>query len=259
MTLSVCMIAHNEEEKIGEALESVRFANEIIVADCGSQDETALIARAFHVRLFSRPNLANLNVNKNFTFDQATSDWILCLDADEVVPPETAREIQDLLRHPPREAGFYLPRRNYYFGHWMKYGGRYPDWQLRLFRRGQGRFPARHIHERLQLDGSVGRLRHPLDHYPYQTRDECQRKLELYTSFEALHLYNQGIRPSALNSFKYKFWLPVRRFLNRYLLKGGFLDGWAGWQAILMDMRNYRLRYAKLKELMHRSPERSTP
>jgi glycosyltransferase involved in cell wall biosynthesis len=257
MTLSVCMIAHNEEDKIGEALESVRFADELIIADCGSQDETALIARAYHARVFSRPNLANLNVNKNFTFDQASGDWILCLDADEVVPPESAREIRELLQHSAAEAGFMLPRRNYYFGRLMRHGGRFPDWQLRLFRRGLGRFPTRHIHERLQITGTIGRLVHSLDHYPYQTHEECQRKLDLYTSFEALRLFNEGIRPSALNALKYTTWLPLQRFLNRYLLKGGFLDGRPGWEAILMDMRNYRIRYRKLGEIKEKSPRKN--
>jgi glycosyltransferase involved in cell wall biosynthesis len=249
MTLSVCMIAHNEEHHIGEALESVRFAQEIIVADCESTDETALIAKAFGARVFSRPNSINLNVNKNFTFDQASGNYILCLDADEVVPRATAQEIRETIARQPREAGFFLPRRNHFLGRWLKHGGHYPDWQLRLFRRGQGRFPERHIHERLHLDGPVGRLQNPLDHFPYATLDECRRKLDFYASFEAQHLYNSAVRPSPLRALRYLYWTPAQRFLRRYLLKAGFLDGAAGWQAILMDTRNFRLRYRKLSQM----------
>lgn len=249
MTLSVCIIAHNEEENLPEALESVRFADEVIVADCGSHDDTPLIARSYGVRLYSRPNLANLNVNKNFTFDQVTYDFILCLDADERVPVETAKEIRELLKSRPRQAGFFLPRRNYFLGKWLKHGGHYPDWQLRLFRRGMGRFPEQHIHERLQLEGEVGRLQHPLDHYPYQNREECRRKLEFYTTLEAKYLLDRGVRPSLLNAFHYLYGLPAQRFLRRYFFKLGFLDGNAGWQSILMDIRNFRLRYRKLREL----------
>jgi glycosyltransferase involved in cell wall biosynthesis len=256
MTLSVCMIAHDEEDHLGEALESVRFAQDLVVVDCGSQDETALIARAFHARVFSRSNLANLNLNKNFAFEQATGDWILCLDADEIVPPDMAQEIQEILRHPPLEVAFFVPRRNNYFGRWLKHGSHYPDWQLRLFRRGQARFPAHHIHERLQVDGAIGYLHHPLDHYPYQTGEESRIKLDFNTSFEALHLFNDGVRPSPVNALKYRVWLPLARFVNRYLLKRGFLDGKPGWEAILMDMRSYRLRYTKLKELIARTPEK---
>jgi glycosyltransferase involved in cell wall biosynthesis len=249
MTLSACLIAHNEEHHLGEALESVRFANEIIVADCESTDETALIAKAFGARVFSRPNLINLNVNKNFTFDQATGDYIFCLDADEIVPKETVREIREILRQNPSHSGYSLPRRNFFLGRWLKHGGHYPDWQLRLFRRGQGRFPQRHVHERLHIDGSIGRLQNPLDHHPYESFEECQRKLDFYTSFEAQHLYQAGVRPSPVRAFLFLLWMPGQRFLRRYLLKGGFLDGKAGWQAIRMDMRNFRLRYRKLCEL----------
>jgi glycosyltransferase involved in cell wall biosynthesis len=257
MTLSICMIAHDEEDHLGETLESVRFAHEMVIVDCSSQDETALIARAFHARVFSRPNLLNLNFNKNFSFEQATGDWILCLDADEIVPPDLAQEIQDLLRHPPPQAAFFIPRRNYYFGRWLKHGSHYPDWQLRLFRRGQARFPTRHIHERVQVEGAIGHLRYPMNHYPYESLEECQRKLDFNTSFEALHLYNQGVRPSLLNAIKFRIWLPAQRFVNRHLLKLGFLDGKPGWAAILMDMKSYRLRYSKLKELMLRTPEKN--
>jgi len=249
MTLSVCMIAHNEEGHIGEALESAHFADEIIVADCASTDETALIARAFGARVFPRPNLANLNVNKNLTFEQATGDYILCLDADEMVPKETAREILETIRRQPPEAGFFLPRRNHFLGQWLRHGGQYPDWQLRLFRRGKGRFPERHVHERLQIDGPIGRLRQPLDHFPYESPEECRRKLDFYTSFEARHLFHSGIRPAPFRALQYLYWMPAQRFLRRYLLKGGFLDGRAGWQAMRMDMNNFRMRYRKLCKL----------
>jgi glycosyltransferase involved in cell wall biosynthesis len=249
MTLSVCMIAHNEEHHIGEALESARFADEIIVADCESTDETALIAKAFGARVFRRPNLSNLNVNKNFAFDQATGDYLLCLDADEIVPKETAREIREVLRKEPNHAGYSLPRRNFFLGKWLKHGGHYPDWQLRLFRRGQGRFPQRHVHERLRVDGSVGRLQCPLDHHPYESIEECRHKLEFYTSFEAQYLFQSGARPSLPRAFRFLCWMPSQRFLRRYLLRAGFLDGLAGWLAIRMDMRNFRLRYRKLCEL----------
>jgi glycosyltransferase involved in cell wall biosynthesis len=255
MTLSVCIIAHNEEGKLPAALDSVRFADQVLVADCDSRDLTASVARNWGAFVFSRPNLANLNVNKNFLFDQATSDFILSLDADEVVPEETAREIQEVLADDPPQSGFLLPRRNYWLGQWLRHGGHYPDWQLRLFRRGNGRFPERHLHERIRVEGRIGRLRHPLDHFPYETREECLRKLEFYTSFEADFLFDEGFGPSAFCAFKYLYWMPAQRFLRRYILKRGFLDGEAGWEAALMDMRNFRLRYQKLCQRIRESRE----
>jgi len=155
----------------------------------------ALIAKAFGARVFSRPNLTNLNVNKNFTFDQAQCDYILSLDADELVPHETAREIREVIRRERSERDFSC-RGAIISWKMAPIGGQYPDWQLRLFRRGQGRFPEKHVHERLQVDGSVGRLLHPLHHHPYESLEECWRKLDFYTSFEAQHLFRAGARPA---------------------------------------------------------------
>ena len=249
MTLSVCIIAHNEEDNLPRALESVRFADEVIVGDSESTDQTARIAEHSGAIVFPRPNLDNLNVNKNFTFDQAKGDFILCLDADEAVPPQTAEEILNVMKSNPAESGFFLPRRNHWMGRWLKHGGQYPDWQLRLFRQGKGRFPELHLHERLKVEGRIRRLHHPLDHFPYESREECQRKLDFYTTFEAKHLYDEGFRPSMLRKIRYMHWMPAQRFLRRYFLKLGFLDGRSGWEAVQMDMQNFQLRYSKLCKL----------
>ncbi|MFH1861645.1 MAG: glycosyltransferase family 2 protein [bacterium] len=248
-TLSVCIIAHNEEPKLARTLESVSFADEIILVDCESTDGTAAAAQRFKARVFQRPNLANLNVNKNYSFDQAVSDFILCLDADEVVPPATAEEMRITISENPAQNGFFLPRRNYFLGHWLKHGGQYPDWQLRLFRRGRGRFPEKHIHERLEVEGAVGRLKNPLDHFTYESLEECERKLDFYTTFEAQALHLQGIKPSPITACRFLYWTPGQRFVRRYLLKLGFLDGAAGWLAMRQDLRNFRLRYRKLVSL----------
>lgn len=242
------MISHNEENKIARSLESLSFADEIIVADCSSEDKTAEIAEKYGARVFQRPNLVNLNVNKNFTFDQAKSDFILCLDADEVIPDETAREISEKIAMNPPESGFFLPRRNFWKGYWLKHGGHYPDRQLRLFRRERGRFPERHLHERLLVNGQIGKLKNPLDHFPYETDEECHRKLDFYTTFEAEHLLLKGAKPTFFTAFRFCYWLPSQRFFRRFLLKGGFLDGQAGWEAMKMDMLNFRLRYEKLRK-----------
>ena len=249
MKLSVCMIAHNEEAKIGAALESVRFADEVIVVDCESTDHTTEIVRTMGATVYARPNLDNLNINKNYSFDQAKGDFILCLDADEIVTEKSAAEIREIIASDPPQNGFFLPRCNHYFGHWLKHGGNYPDWQLRLFRRGKGRYAERHVHERITVEPETGRLRVPLLHYPYNSWEEARRKLDFYTSFEADYLYHRGYRPSLMNATKFLVWLPSVRLLRRYILKLGFLDGAAGWEAIQMDMRNFRMRYRKLCQI----------
>jgi glycosyltransferase involved in cell wall biosynthesis len=248
------MIAHNEENKIGRALESVRFADEIIVVDCESNDRTDEIARSYNVQTYLRPNLSNLNVNKNFSFEQAHCDFIFCLDPDEVVPPACADEIRRVIAKDSKAQGYFLPRRNYYFGQWLQHGGHYPDWQLRLFQRGKGQYPEQHVHERLSIDGAVGRLKEPFYHYPYTDVEEAERKLDFYTTFEAKHLFNQGARPSAVRAFQNLYWRPLRRFVTRYLIKRGFLDGQPGYEAIRMDMRNFRVRYRKLREMTRNVP-----
>ncbi len=249
LTLSVCIIAHNEEENLSRALQSVRFADEVIVVDCESTDATAAIAARSGAKVFSRPNLRNLNANKNFAFDQATCDFIFCLDADEAIPEATAGAIRRIIESDPSKDAFFLPRRNYYFGRWLKHGGHYPDRQLRLFRRGKGRFPERHVHERLHVQGEVGKIPFPFDHFPYRTKEEAERKLHFYTDFEAKHLLAKGVHPNWFRSLQYLYFKPVMRFLGRYVFKSGFLDGKEGWEAIKMDMRNFRLRYRKLCRL----------
>ena len=250
MRLSVCMIAHNEEVKIGRALKSVQFADEIIVVDCESSDRTAEIAAEEGAVVFTQPNLENLNINKNFSFDQARGEFILSIDADEVVTGKCGSEILDLVNSNSAQNGFYLPRRNFYFGKWLKHGGHYPDWQLRLFRKERGRFPGKHVHERLQIEGDIGRLRCAFHHFPYETHDEAERKLDFYTTFEAKFLFEQGVKPSILTGTQNLYWRPFRRFVTRYLLKGGFLDGKEGYAAVKMDMRNFRMRYMKLVDMV---------
>jgi glycosyltransferase involved in cell wall biosynthesis len=243
------MIAHNEETKIGRALESVQFADEIIVVDCESSDRTAEIAADAGAILLTQPNLDNLNINKNYSFDQAQGEFILSIDADEVVTEKCGKDILDAVNSNPAQNGFFLPRCNFYFGRWLKHGAHYPDWQLRLFRREKGRFPGKHVHERLRIEGEIGKLRCAFHHFPYESYEEAERKLDFYTTFEARYLFEKGARPSLIKAFLNLYWRPLRRFLTRYLLKRGFLDGKPGYEAIKMDMRNFRTRYLKLRDM----------
>ncbi len=249
MKLSVCMIAHNEEAKIANSLQSVSFADEVILIDCESSDRTVEIAEQFGAKVHSRSNNPNLNVNKNFSFDQACGDFILSIDADEVIPPDLAAEIAETIENNPQHTAWFIPRRNYYFGRWLKHGGNYPDRQLRLFKRGEARFPEKHVHERIRVDGSIGRLKQPMDHFTYQSTEECREKLVRYADFEARHLYTNGVRPSILKAAYFLYWMPLLRFVRRYIIKLGFLDGRAGWEAIKLDTSNFRLRYRRLREM----------
>jgi glycosyltransferase involved in cell wall biosynthesis len=243
------MIAHNEAANIGEALASViGWAEEVIVIDCESSDATGEIARRMGATVETRPNNANLNINKNISFELAGSDWILCLDADETIPDELKREIERTIERDPSENGFKLPRRNFYFGVPLMHGGNYPDKQLRLFRRGHGRFPAVHVHERLTVDGSVGDLHQPFDHHPYPTFDVWLRKFDFYTSFEATQLAERNIPITPKTIRHYMITRPLRRWIERLFLKGGIKDGVPGVLAATFDLMNNVVSFGKYWE-----------
>ena len=248
VTVSACIIAHDEEASLPATLSALDWADEIVVVDCESGDGTAAVARRFTGRLFSRPNLANLNANKNYAFAQAASEWILCLDADEIVPGELAREIQAVTNGAPAENGFFLARENSWFGRVLTHGGHFPDRQLRLFRRGRGKFPERHVHERLDVEGRVGTLRTPLGHFPYRTVSQYLRKMDFYTTFEARHLLAAG-GSFTVTGFLMSLVRAKVRFFRRYVLKRGFLDGWQGFAAAYLDFLSRMVVQFKLKEL----------
>jgi glycosyltransferase involved in cell wall biosynthesis len=234
--ISVALIAHNEETTAARALESSAWASEIIFVDCGSSDGTAAIAEAranagqgAGVRLFRRENNPVVYVNKQFAADQASGDWIFILDADEEITPELREEI---LRAAASDGGFNayeMPRKNFYFGRWLRHGGKYPDTQLRLFRKGKARFLPLPIHEKLETEGPIGRLTSPLNHYPYRSVQDIPRKLGFYA--EAL---SEGYLQSGKGGLAILL-RPLTRFFSGYILKLGFLDGTAGLKTALMD------------------------
>jgi len=248
VTISACIIAHNEEDRLPATLAALDWVDEIVVVDCGSTDGTREVAAGYTDRLFSRPNLPDLNVNKNYSFSRAASDWILCLDADEVVPVPLADEIRRLIDSEPPESGFFLKRKNTWFGRTLMHGGHFPDLQLRLFRRGKGTFPEEHVHERLRVDGEVATLREPLEHFPYLTVSQYVRKMDFYTSFEARRRYGRGDRFGA-GAFLGALAMAKVRLFRRYLFKGGFFDGWQGFAASYLDFLSRVVVELKIRDL----------
>ncbi|MDB5033239.1 MAG: waaE [Chlorobi bacterium] len=238
-SLSVCMVARNEEDTIQRALDSVSgWSDEIIVVDCESSDATVAIAQKCGAAVHSRPNHLTPEVNKNISFDLAHGEWLLCLDPDEVIPVELREEIVRIVAGNPPENGFKIPRRNFYFGVPLRHGGNYPDHQLRLFRRGKGRFPGRSHHERVEIDGAIGELSVPFDHFPYPTFEIWLRKFEFYTSFEASRLAARGVPITPRTIRHYMIVRPLRRWLERLFLKRGIRDGVPGVLAATFDLMN---------------------
>jgi len=248
-TIAFSIIGHDNGHQLARCLDSIRWADEIIYVDCESRDGSLETARRYTQRVFQRPNNRNLNVNKSYGFEQATAEWIFYLDPDEVVPPALAEEIRALLARDPAENAFALPRRNHYFGRWLRHGGQYPDTQVRLFRRGRARFACRHVHEKLEIDGATGRLREAMWHYPCDTVREQIQKMDFYSTFNAEVLAREGVRPTLGVGLSYLLAKPLDRFLRRAILKRGVLDGWPGLIVIAIASIDFAFRFFKLWDL----------
>ena len=242
--LSVIVIALNQEANIGPCLASVSFADEIVLVDTGSTDRTVESARAAGARVVATA-WQGFAGTKNFALDQARLEWVFSLDTDERVPPALQTEILQVVKTDGPLAGYRVPRKNYFGGRWVKHLGWYPDYTLRLFRRGQGRFLDREVHEELEVAGSVGTLQTPLDHYSYNNLDEYTARQERYARLAAAEMAKTGRRPRPGELA----WRPFLTFLNLYFLKQGFLEGSLGLKLALQGSRYNFLKYHYLREL----------
>jgi glycosyltransferase involved in cell wall biosynthesis len=221
--LSVTVITLNEEARLRACLESVAWADEIVVVDAGSTDRTVALARDFtdHVLVRPWPGFAE---QKNFALAQARGEWVLSLDADEEVTPELRDAVLGIVKGSPAAAGYAVARRNIMWGAWIRHGGLYPDWQIRLFRRGRGRFLPRAVHESVQVDGPVERLRQPLLHRSYRDVADFLARADRYSTLAAGE-WIAGDRPVRPRDLVLR---PLGRFLSMYVARAGFLDGWRG-------------------------------
>jgi len=222
--LSVVVITLNEAAALPRLLRSVAFADEVIVVDSHSTDGTVELARSLGARTFTRA-WEGYGAQKNFGLDQATGDWILSLDADETMGARAAEVIRQAIREGRHDA-YYLPRRNHFAGRFLRHGGQYPDRQLRLFRRGITRYQEQPVHERVIEPASTGTLvEAPIEHESYRDLSDCLEKFNRYTSLEA----ETRARWSAARNVFYLCGKPPVRFVQRYLLQLGFLDGFPGF------------------------------
>lgn len=225
--ISVTLIALNEEALIGQALASVRWADEIIVVDSGSTDQTRTIAEKAGARVLQNP-WPGYGQQKNFAHQQATGDWVLNIDADECVSPALHQEIVSAIAQVQAGqsdfAGFSFPRRTYYLGRWIRYGGWYPNRLTRLARRSAGRWSEPPVHERLEIVGATGQLEEPLDHYTFSSIEQQVEVNLRYARLGSRLLHERGTKPSLLRLLL----KPWGKFMETYFLKQGFRDGPAG-------------------------------
>jgi len=256
-SISAVIITFNEETNIRRCLESIKWADEIVVVDSGSTDATLKICKEYGCRVFNH-EWEGYARQKNFAVGSASADdWILSLDADEEVTPELADEIRAALNSDAPADAYSMPRMNLFLGKWMRHGGWYPDRQVRLFRRGAGEFKDVPLHEHIVMRDSsarIGSLANPILHYTYPTARDFIERMNLYTSIEAAAMAKEGPPPKhLLLSLATAF--PLK-FAEMYIYKGGWRDGLHGFIAAVLMAARVFLRQVKIWEASASAGER---
>jgi hypothetical protein len=254
--LAVVVLTLNEEKHLPECLASLRWADEVVVFDSFSADRTPDIARQSGARLIQHP-FANYAAQRNAALEAVEADWIFFVDADERATPALADEIKDLtglvrpVRPEPPIAGWWTPRHNYIFGKLTLHAGWFPDYQMRLLRRGRAHYdPDRHVHELVRLEGDEGFLQNPLIHLNYDTVREFIAKQYAYTRYDAGILHAQGLRAKPQNFVLQ----PLRQFYWRLVTLGGWREGWHGLRLSLLMAYFQFVLYGNLRALAVEAP-----
>lgn len=240
-SLSVIIITLNEAENIRACLESVSWADEIVVVDGGSSDETVAICQTFSAKILINSDWQGFGHQKNLALQHATGEWILSLDADERVSPTLRDLIQHTITQPTADA-YLLPRQAYFLGKAMRHGGWWPDYVLRLFRRGSGEFSKVLVHESVITQGKVAKLQQPLIHYSYISLEQLLGKINHYSSAGARQGCEKGKQGGLAKALARGAWA----FFRAYCLRAGFLDGSAGLIAAISKGEETYYRYLKL-------------
>lgn len=250
--VSVTIITRNEAAHIEACLASVDWADERLVVDCGSTDDTVALAERAGARVIVR-EWPGYGAQKNFAATEARHDWILSLDADERVTPELGREIRTVLEQ-PSAAGYRIPRVTWHLGRWIRTTDWYPDPQLRLYDRRRGRWKTSRVHESVELDGATPvALTAELQHYAYRDVAHHVATMNRYTTLAAEDMFERGRRAGVIDLVAH----PIAAFLRNYLLKGGIVDGVPGFIVSGMNAHYVFLKFVKLRELGRRGE--STP
>jgi glycosyltransferase involved in cell wall biosynthesis len=249
--VTATVITRNEASNIAAAISSVSWADEVVVIDAESTDDTAAIARQHQARVEVRP-WPGFSAQKNYAASIASNDWILSIDADERVTPELAQEVRALLSSEPDRRGYRVPRVSRYLGRWIRGTDWYPDFQLRLYDRRAAQWNGRRVHESVKLaGGEPGRLQHDLHHFPYRDISHHLATIDRYTSLAAEEMTANGRTPSIAGVALH----PPFAFLRNYVLRGGFRLGSVGFVVSALNSYYVFLKLAKAWE-SGRKPKR---
>ena len=241
--ISAAIITKNEERNIKEALESVRDFDDIVVVDSFSEDRTVEICRDYTSRVY-RHEWQRFSRQKQRAVDYSRNDWVLILDADERVTPGLKLEMLRVISE-NEYSGFFIPRKNFFLGKWIRYSGWWPDYTLRLFKKELSHVEPREVHEKVIVNGPTSYLKNPLVHYTYRTVGEYIKKMETYSSLSAEEIKGKNMLLSGLKLFINPFLV----FIKMYILRLGFMDGARGFMlAVLYAVQTF-LKYAKALEI----------
>lgn len=243
--LSAIVVCFNEEQRIEDCLESLRWCDEIVVVDSFSTDRTPEICRRYTERFYQRP-WAGYGDQKAYAHSLATKDWVLLVDADERVSAALREEIRATLSGDGKDCAAYaVPRLVYYLRRWWRRGGWYPDYDVRLFRRERATWGGSEPHEKILVDGRVRRLKNPLEHYTYRSIEDHIQRINRFTSISSGELKKAGRRWHLSDVIL----RPAARFVRSYILQRGFMEGFPGFHVALTSAVYVFLKYAKLWEL----------
>jgi len=250
--LTAIIIARNAEKTIADCVRALRFCDRILVGENDSEDRTVAQAQTAGAEVKAIV-WEGYGKTKNKLIQSISTGWILSVDADEIVTPELADEIQKTITQPNAADGYWISRKNYFLGQPIRHCGWRPDWQLRLFRAGRGRFEEKHVHEALQVQGTTGRLENVLEHFSYLTIDDYLQRLNHYTTLAARDRQEKGERFS---------WVrlcfdPAWTFIKMFILKSGWRDGFPGVALSILSALNTLVKHAKHWELSQQARSKS--
>jgi (heptosyl)LPS beta-1,4-glucosyltransferase len=243
--LSVVIITKNEERNIERCIASVRWADEIVVVDALSSDRTAELAQALGARVIGRA-WEGFALQKEFAVSQARNEWVLSLDADEQATEELRAEIERTLQQAAAPSGYRMPRKSFFLGTWIRYGGWYPGYQLRLFKKSSARMNHRPVHEGFEIDGAVGTLEAPINHYTYDTLHQYLDKMNGYTSLDVMNKVSE--QPGMVIRWYHCLLNPLALFLRMFVSLKGYRDGLHGFLLAVYSSLYKLLVYAKCWE-----------
>jgi glycosyltransferase involved in cell wall biosynthesis len=250
MKFSVVLATHNEEEHIEKCLTAVLdIADEVIVVDGESIDKTVALAEKMGAQVIETTNKAMFHTNKQMAMDAASGDWVLQLDADEVVDDDLKLFIRKTIATDSEYAAYWLKRKNYFLGMFLKKGGQYPDPVIRLYKKGKAYLPQKDVHEQMEVDGKVGWAEGHLLHYNAPNFSRYITNANRYTTQTAKKLKEQGIELGLWNDLIYLIWKPKVTFLKLFFRHKGFVDGFPGFVFALFSGLHHAIAYMKLGDL----------